>query len=99
MTTDCGAARRDLFRRQAVRPLAVDLGETLCEALAFRIDQGSGARTGHSVGSTFQWDLARKRRADHAILNGPVVGEAARVRITVALDQPRAFGDLEGELR
>ena len=32
---------------------------------------------------------------DHAFFDGPVIGEPARVRIAVALDQPGAFGDLE----
>ena len=43
-------------------------------------------------------DLARQRRADHARLDRRVIGEPARMGVAIALDQPRAFGDLEREI-
>ena len=84
-----------LLRRDPERGLALDLRQTLGQALAFRIDQSGGSRTGNRIGCARRWDLARQRRPDQPGLDDAIVAEAARISIAIAFDQPGAFRDFE----
>src|SRR5262245_27886368 len=92
------AGTTSLLRRDPEARVALDIGEAAGEALAFRILERRGARTGDGVDSLRQRNRAREHGPDHALLDEREVAAAALVRVAIALDEPRAFGDLEREL-
>ena len=76
----------------------VDFSEAFGKALAFGIDKRRGACVGDRIARPRRRNLARQRRPDHARFDRAVIGGPARMRVAIALDQSRAFGDLEREL-
>src|ERR1700704_1876291 len=89
----CGSLGGD-----AERILLIELGEAAREGLAFGVEQGRRPCARDRVDALPQWDAARQDRSDDPVLDQPVVGGAMFVGVTVALDQSRAFRDLEREV-
>jgi len=92
LTTD-----EELFRRNAEGRLTLDLGQAPRQALAFGVDRSGGTGAGHRVGGPRGGHLPGQRRLDQPRLDGAVIAKTARISIAIALDQPSALRDLEGE--
>src|SRR5262249_12336459 len=74
---------------------AAEFGEALGEALALRVGECGRAGTGDGVRSARGGNLPIERGPDYLIHDDVVIGAAARMRVAIALNQPRAFGNFE----
>src|SRR5665213_1398586 len=65
------------------------------KARAVGIGQRRNPRGGDAVGGQRRRGAAGERRADDALEDGAVIGGAALMRVAIALDEARAFDDLQ----
>src|SRR5262249_55570436 len=91
-------SRGALFGGDARGAVLLELAKAARERFALGIGERGRPRARDRVDAEGERDMSRQDRPDDARLDQAVIGAAAFQGIAIALDQPRAFRDLERKI-